>query len=177
MAVFDLRTGEELFRADNHSTPARMHFTRDSRFLITTQQTDFEGYKLELAVVHELPSGSVRYTIGNDGEDGFGFNAINELAFSPDGRIAATWDGEVVFWEIETGEILSRVDQQSRPPNELAFSPSGRSLAVDSGSAIHVIDAQTATVRTSIPNAHEGSIWSLSFAGEEIIQWWAGSII
>ncbi len=89
--------------------------------------------------------------------DGDGFYA---LALSPDGRTLALGDqdGTTVLFDTETREQLGDF-QAAGPVMGLAFDPRGRSLAIvayPSGrcafsSSLHILDADTQRLRTSVP--------------------------
>ena len=71
----------------------------------------------------------------------------HRVALSPDGtRLATGWhsggrDGEIVVWNLETGEVLFRQDVGHRGIADVEFSPDGtRLLAGDSGGDLTVCD-------------------------------------
>ncbi len=56
--------------------------------------------------------------------------AVGGVAFSPDGRTAATagWDGKARLWDVATGQLKAEPLRHSYPVRAVAFSPDGRTL-------------------------------------------------
>lgn len=70
---------------------------------------------------------------------------IQEVSFSPDGKLFATvsLDGTARLWETRTGSPLRQFDHPG-PVNNVAFSPDGRSIAtIDFNGVIRIWDACT----------------------------------
>ncbi len=62
------------------------------------------------------------------------FNAINSLAFNPEGRLLASGclGRSTILWNLENGEIIKRVRHNNISYNSVAFSPRGEWLALGS---------------------------------------------
>jgi WD40 repeat protein len=58
-------------------------------------------------------------------------DSINDLAYSPDGRLMATasQDGTVRLWKTENGELLSVLEGHANHVMAVDFSPDGTRLA------------------------------------------------
>jgi WD40 repeat protein len=93
---------------------------------------------------------------------------INQVAFSPDGRILATcgWEGLVVLWDLSTRQKLATFQAHKGPVNVIAISRDGRTLATggDDG-VIKLWDLQTQR-EVGIWHQHRQPIRFLAFAGK-----------
>jgi uncharacterized protein len=54
---------------------------------------------------------------------------INDVAFSPDGRLLAAGHGRLTFWDVLTGAKLAELPAPGGRVTALAFSPDGKSIA------------------------------------------------
>ena len=61
-------------------------------------------------------------------------NAVNDLAFSPDGTmlVTATSDGKLHIWQLPDASLKHTIEASSRPLSSTAFSPDGTLLAAAS---------------------------------------------
>ncbi|HLJ91146.1 MAG TPA: TIR domain-containing protein [Candidatus Angelobacter sp.] len=64
-------------------------------------------------------------------------NAVMALAFSPDGRYLAAASGDVVLWNVASGEMEDTLQGHEASVRSVAFSPDGRYMA--SGGEDHAI--------------------------------------
>ncbi len=67
---------------------------------------------------------------------------VNCVAFSPDGRRAASGgaEGLAFVWDAATGEMLLRLEGHETPINAISFSPDGRLIATASGDSRHFLE-------------------------------------
>ena len=103
------------------------------------------------------------------------YHAINNLTFSPDGKVLAHVSGHenriITFWDTTTGKQLgdSIKKEHARFVVELAFSPDGRLLAAGGESATMLLDVATGKLITLLEGANEGWVNSLAFSPEGAI--------
>jgi WD40 repeat protein len=71
-----------------------------------------------------------------------GLNAIQSLAFSPDGKILACCSGglidreyELLIWKTDNGELINRIGGYKSVINDITFSPDGSLIAISTGFA------------------------------------------
>ena len=81
---------------------------------------------------------------------------ISSMAFSPDGQMLAATGGDIVVWQIATGQKVQSFLYLANPMSNLAFSPNGKMLA--SGNSTNMI------------------VWDIS-SGEEILDIYQGSFV
>ncbi|NNJ27950.1 Serine/threonine-protein kinase PknD [Planctomycetes bacterium LzC2] len=91
------------------------------------------------------------------------------LALSPDGARAATgWhssgrDGEIVVWDLDSGEVLVQQDVGSSAAMDLAFSPDGtRLLTGDSGGRLTLLDAADGAILRRF-RGHDDAVSAVAF--------------
>jgi WD40 repeat protein len=96
------------------------------------------------------------------------------LAFSPDGKLLASWngtDGDVHIWDLATGKECHRLPGKAQAPNEyydlgLAWSPDGHMLAVGGmggGHQIQLWEVASRKVRGEL-TGHRGVPGALAFS-------------
>lgn len=96
---------------------------------------------------------------------GFGVNHLQDVAFSPDGRMLATArEVEVVdLWDVQTGDRLHGLDGGPERAFSVAFSPDGATLASGwTDGAVVLWDVQTGRKLRSL-RGHEATVHSLDF--------------
>jgi WD40 repeat protein len=85
-------------------------------------------------ILRQVPTGKPLYWLPNPGLP------VHALAFSPDGTLLVTgaqgWDadsssnrGIIVFWDVETGEVVDRYEQYLGPVETVGFTPAGCPVA------------------------------------------------
>src|SRR5216683_1997380 len=93
-----------------------------------------------------------------------GSNAVESVAFSPDGRMLAAGDtgGDVGLWDTASSRRTATLTA-GNPVYTVAFSPDGRTLAVG-GSGGHVSLWDTASGRRTATLAEGASVASVAFS-------------
>jgi WD40 repeat protein len=138
VAVFDLRSGRELFQTPKQeNTVAGLDFSPDGALLASgtvrwLRLWDADGQEVRKLEAHG--------------------DLIIRLAFSPDGKALATggWDHDIRLWDVATGRKLHELPRQPSALESVAYSPDGRLLASgDTGGRIRLWDpASGKLVRT-----------------------------
>jgi WD40 repeat protein len=79
-------------------------------------------------------------------------DAINAIAFTPDGTLLASgdWRGMVKIWKTATGKPLATLQANTRQVWSLSFSPDGKMLASSSPTAIKLWEVATGKKRAEI---------------------------
>jgi WD40 repeat protein len=99
--------------------------------------------------------------------EGHEFSVV-DMSFLPDGKkaVSASWDRNLILWDIETGELIRQMTGQNADLFSVAVDPSGRFALVGSGDG-HLIlwDLETGeTIRNY--QAHEAPVSHISFTPE-----------
>jgi RNA polymerase sigma factor (sigma-70 family) len=129
MAIHDTASGKELVRIAGALDLDRIKFSADSKLLAAVHRQEAAGGATVVSVA-EAATGSEILRIET--------LRVHILAFSPDSRILATSDGDVVsLWEMATGKELFRQQRHgalpAAPPQakvaSIALLPGGRTMA------------------------------------------------
>ncbi|MCX4884750.1 trypsin-like peptidase domain-containing protein [Streptomyces sp. NBC_00847] len=89
--------------------------------------------------------------------------AVNSMAFSPDGKTLATagYDGKVQLWDVPTGKTTAKLTGHDK---FLAFSPDGKTLATaGEGDNVRLWDVATRKT-TAILDSHNNEVETVAFS-------------
>ena len=97
----------------------RAIFTPDGTKLVSSST----GFETE-AILWDVENGRTLGSFAGHGD------TINDLAFSPDGRLLATVSSDVTIkvWDVEAKQALQTITGHSKQANSIAFSPDGTML-------------------------------------------------
>lgn len=106
-------------------------------------------------------------------------DGINDVAFSPDGRLLATvsQDTDIKLWDIATGQAIGTLTLHAQPINAVAFSPDGRILATGGDDGFIILwNVETQQLITPL-NGQDGAVNDLVFHpnGEHLLAGYANS--
>lgn len=75
--------------------------------------------------------------------------AVDSVAFSPDGRTLASGsgDGSVHLWEVATGTLRYALEGHAGGVGSVAFNPDGRTLASGNWNTVRLWDVATGTLQ------------------------------
>jgi WD40 repeat protein len=107
--------------------------------------------------------------------------AIEELVFSPDGKLLACGEGDthgkIKIWEVSTGKLLHTITQDWGGNPAICFSPDGRLLASGgdckwNGSAcpgtVYIWEVATGQLRKSL-SGHDKNLTSTAFSPDGVV--------
>jgi WD40 repeat protein len=87
---------------------------------------------------------------------------IRNLAFNPDGRLAAYGPGGLRLWNPEDGVQLGEIRIPIGDLYGLSCSPDGKHVAIGYGTAATIWDLETATKLYTL--GHSGIVWSIAYS-------------
>jgi len=126
--IWDRGTGEFIRKLPAHHHSARVQFSPDGHWLVTSEHDEYQFWK--------VGTWELNHSIARK-------NVPGPIAFSPDGRIVAIAPSSntVMLIDMETKqELATLVPPDRRNLEGLRFSPDGTRLAVSAGNALQVWD-------------------------------------
>jgi WD40 repeat protein/serine/threonine protein kinase len=131
--VWDAFSGLELFSLYGHiATVRQVAFSPDGRLLASASASRNQHGSVFPGEIKIWDAIGGRQLLTLDSHPG----AVNGLAFSPDGRLAATEeDGTVRFYNPSTGKLLRVLQAHSQPVRDIVFARDGKLLATCSNAA------------------------------------------
>lgn len=134
--LLDAATGKEkhALKPDQPVYGQTVAFSPDSRLLaaVSTAAQAVRLYDVATGKEkHALPLPSARRAPG--GVLVGGIRPPRRVVFSPDGRLVAATDGNVILWDVATGREVRQLAQPREVTvvRDIVFSPDGRTVAVD----------------------------------------------
>jgi WD40 repeat protein/DNA-binding SARP family transcriptional activator len=114
------------------------------------------------ALAWDVRSGRTAFTSGAH------TGAVLALAFSPDGRQAATGgiDGVVRLWDRATGQLVTELERHAGPVLTLAYSPDGAKIASGSTDATARLWDVASGTELLVLHGHTAAIRSIAFASD-----------
>ncbi|MDH3528628.1 MAG: caspase family protein [Acidobacteriota bacterium] len=131
--LWETATGKEIRRFVGHQAQINsVAFSPDGRFVLTgSGGNDYDREKVEDNTARLWDAGNgmeIRRFSGHK-------DAVNSVAFSPDGRhvLTGSEDRTARLWETETGKEVHRFEGHANPVKAVAFSPSDSSVIATGG--------------------------------------------
>lgn len=93
-------------------------------------------------------------------------DAIDGVAYSPDGRTAltASWDKTLILWDIQTGEMIRRFEGHTAKATSVAFSPDGLTAVSGSEDTTLILwDIQTGQILRRF-RGHTDAVFAVAFS-------------
>jgi WD40 repeat protein len=101
-------------------------------------------------------------------------DAVDGIAFSPDGRTVATTGGSTsILWDVGTGQALVALPPLASSVSDVAFSPDGSLFATSSAAGIQLWEARRpifdgASVVRRVVYSHDGRTLAVAAAGDTV---------
>jgi WD40 repeat protein len=175
LTLWDLETGEEIRRFEEHITYTRSAaFSPDGQYVLSGSQS-LEGEPKGDLILWEVETGDLtrRFETNED---------IAGIAFSADGKYAVTGSAyflSVVLWDVSTGKEIRRFEGHEGQVFAVDFSPDQQAVlsAANDGSLI-LWDIETGTILRRYLG-HDRGVWSFDISpdGRSIISSSEDSII
>jgi len=167
VSLWDVATGKQLMHSPEHDGLAiNLAFSPDGTRFATTGQdgslilnwiTDGSRRKLIVAKRDAIILGQVATKPVH----------VRSVAYSPDGKLVATGDGDgnIKICEGTTGELLRRTDNSPSEIMCIEFSPDGRFIAAGSSDGGIVVWTANDLRKVHSLRGHEGPVNSVHFGG------------
>lgn len=173
--VWDARNGDLLLTLAGHvQGPPVMaaSWSADGRRIVTA------GWDQQ-AIVWNAAYGAIERRLGPGYEGDHEYTAFNHVALSPDDRLvaAASKDGAVWLWDLETGERRHRLLGHDAEVHRVAFSPDGAWLASTSlDQTVRLWDV-AGGAPAGVRRGHDAPTWALALAPGRIVSGDAGGTL
>ncbi|MDZ8090218.1 MAG: hypothetical protein RMY16_32405, partial [Nostoc sp. DedQUE12b] len=116
--------------------------------------------QVELALLNTVHNVAAPNTLGGH------TNSVNEVSFSPDGKMlaSASDDNTVKLWDTSTGREIKTLTGHTSPVNGVSFSPDGKMLASASADkTVKLWDTSTGQQIKTLTE-HKDAVWGVSFS-------------
>jgi WD40 repeat protein len=165
VALYDLQAGKVVWvKMDIASTSSvGVAFAPDGKTLATTG--DAGSSKPPVVKLWNVATGELRNSLKGHQ------HGVGPVAFAPDGKVLATggWDGEIILWEKQTGQMRGKLQGPKEDKGEpalvraLAFAPDSKQLASATASKVCLWDVDKGKIFRELPNK-KGRLLSLAFS-------------
>ncbi|MDA1230465.1 MAG: WD40 repeat domain-containing protein [Planctomycetota bacterium] len=122
--TLDLKTGKQgsELHGSHPATVDCLEYSPDGQFIATG------SWRNDTVMLWRADDGAKQQSFKADGN-------IRAIAFSPDGMtIAAGCDDKLLFvWNLESGEVIHKVNAHALPVYDVSYSPDGQTIATCSG--------------------------------------------
>jgi len=176
--IWDVATGAILHRLEGHTAWVSALAVSPDGLTVLTASTD------HTLILWDIETGDLirRYEGHSDW--------VTNVVFSPDGRHALSsagnllgmlnplqWsrDNSLIWWDIETGEVVRRIEGLSQPTRGLAISPDGQTaLTADLAGVVTAWDIETGEIRARY-EGHENLLMTVAFTPDGRYAYSAGA--
>jgi WD40 repeat protein/energy-coupling factor transporter ATP-binding protein EcfA2 len=159
--LWDLPEGQPHGSPLRHDAyPQRVAFTRDGRLMATAAGYGGTATIWDLARERRV----VTIQLHDPSDENY---SVQDVAFSPDGRLLATGDTErhVRFWQADSGREHGKPLTNFEIVNALRFSPDGTLVAAGlADRTIQVWDVRTGQPHGPVLRGHTNQVWSVDFS-------------
>ncbi|MFN7928343.1 MAG: hypothetical protein U0Y68_10430 [Blastocatellia bacterium] len=166
MKLWDVATGQQLTNFAKHrSTIYDVFLSPDTKLLGAVSR---DG----TAILWDWEQGKEKHTFS--GYKSF----VSRLAFSSDGKIIAAGGKEVRAWDVETGRLLTSIDNKEQEVKELIFTKQGEWLIVSDEKKVTVWNPQSGVLVRELGNARapiaisaDGKILATRGMQKDVLLW------
>jgi WD40 repeat protein len=159
--LWDLPGGQPHGHPLRHDTyPQRLAFSRDGRLIATA--AGYGGTVTIWEVAHERRLRTIQLHDPSDET-----YSVQDVAFSPDGRLLVTGDSEmqVRFWHVDSGREYGKPLTNLELANAVTFNPDGTLVAAGlADRTVHIWDVSTRQPYGPVLRGHTNQVWSVAFS-------------
>jgi WD40 repeat protein len=156
VALWSAATGMPERTLQTKTQPWSMVFSPDSKTLVIGGQNDDHSGQVQF---WDAQTWTLKHVSNQD-------SGINEVAFSPDGKmVASCGGGELIqVWNVETGELILSLKGDKHWHRTVAFSPDSKIVAAGGADRnVRLWDVQTGQLIETL-KGHTDQIYSISFS-------------